>query len=138
MFEVFFTILFWLGVVLICAALVLLLLFLMLTFSIIRYFDKIMYDLPWMKWLTLDEIVAMGYSRVYSKMILPLLYEQGYLEVRLTGEMDEDDLWIIERLKFHPITVKFYEFRIVKRGRGRRKKRKLLRFFDSGWHPAPA
>lgn len=132
-----FTIFLWIVVVLACILLALFICFLVIQIKVLHYVHKLIYELPWMKWLTLDELVSMGYSRAYSRAVLPILHEHGYLEVRVMAGVGENDLWVIEKLKFHSMTVKFYEFRLIKRG-GRRRRRRLFKLPTFGWEPAPA
>ena len=80
--------------------------------------NKIMFGLPWLVWLTLDQVVEMGYSRFWCTFLLPMYYKKGYLEIRLALPTDASEFrkqWI-ERVGFEIDTVEFYEFKLTKRG----------------------
>jgi len=79
--------------------------------------------MPWLKWLTLDDLPAFGLSKMWAKGLLPLFYERGYLEIRLIDEdgMDDFDLKMIELLGFNAVTVEFHEFKLTKK-KGRKEK----------------
>lgn len=123
-----------------------------------RYAFRLLTELPWMTWMTLDELVEKGYSRSLCRVILPGLYKKGMLEVRaihdpnialkesvkkfreLGGEITDEEIPILPVLEgkdFNSYTVPLFEFRITKRIHPR--KFSLKRFFpkiDSEWEPA--
>jgi hypothetical protein len=97
--------------------------------------NKLMFGVPWLKWLTLDEIVAMGHSRSWCEILLPLLYLRGYIEIRISDKFPKGVGEQIEQWGLHPDTVGFYEFKFTKRwGRRRNKLAKLLL---PVWQPTP-
>jgi len=100
---------------------------------------KLMYDLPWMKWLTIDEIGSMGFSKLFSRLLLPTFHEKGYLELRPRGSLTGSQLEIAKTLiRFpNPGTMKLYEFRLIKRGGPRKKKGKERFSLFPGFDPVP-
>jgi hypothetical protein len=103
--------------------------------SIALYANKLMMNLPWLKWLTLDDLVKQGYSKFYCKISLPLLLEAGNIDTRLRqleGALEQEFLDEFgdeksfkshpEKIRFNPWTIKYHEFQLTKRG-GRRKVR---------------
>ena len=130
-------------------------------YRIAQYGLKLQMELPWLTWLTLDNLVEKGYSRLYCQMLLPVFHERGYLEIRprdLGAEFQESIKEVEkvlgtkfdieeEALKFDPITetrflystVHLFEFRLTKRG-GRKKRFQWFRLpsFGQGWQPAAA
>ena len=123
--------------------------------NVIYKAEKLMFGLPWLKWLTLDDVVAMGYSRFWCKMILPAFHKNGCLEVRIQEidienmperiqEAFRDNPPEIQKLltemeiPFEYQTVALHDFRLTKRG-GRRKKIKLSpKDLFATWQPVPA
>lgn len=117
--------------------------------------DKLIYGLPWLKWLTLSDAVAMGHSEFWCKMLLPVLHRNGCLEVR-PHKIDIDKLpegireaaikcdlgALLETfdLEFEYKTVALHEFRLTKRGRRRFKLKPDLKdiFRPTGWQPKTA
>jgi hypothetical protein len=130
------------------------------------HFNKISLTLPRMKWFTLDEVVAMGYSRFWCKILLPSYHERGYLEVRVQemsgkfGDLPEEiqkklrenfgdevleqaEFGIRENqveIPFEFETVFLHEFRMIEKiGRRKRKFGFSLNLNPlSGWEPAKA
>ena len=88
------------------------------------YAQRLQFELPWLKWLTLEQVVAMGYSAFMCKLILPVFHEHKQLETRLRDDIaiPESDQISIDELGFWPLTVAYYEFKLTKRG-GRRKRK---------------
>lgn len=88
----------------------------------LRQVWKIQFGLPWLRWLTLDEAVALGLSRFWCRVILPSLHEAGALEFRLRSDVliPEPLQEVPERLGF-VVEPEFYEFKLTKRG-GRRRR----------------
>lgn len=101
--------------------------------------QKFMFDLPWLKWLTLNEIIRMGFSRFWAQFILPGLHKEGMLEVRVGGgELpDEVEQRFIDVVGFGPTTIQFYEFRLTKRG-GRKKFKLPIKNLVGALQPARA
>ncbi|MFA5998105.1 MAG: hypothetical protein WC814_01835 [Candidatus Paceibacterota bacterium] len=103
----------------------------------VRNANKLMWDLPWLKWLTLDEIVEMGFSRFWSEFFLPLFYKKGYLEIRISSDCPKEKMRLIEFIGFNSYTVQFHEFKLTKRsGRKKPKPWKLPAIFE--WRPVSA
>lgn len=95
--------------------------FVLMIFAI-RNIDKLIWDLPWLKWLSLDEIVEMGFSRFWSPLGLQLLHEKGYLEIRLSDRCPDKRRLMVERIGFCAYTAEFYDFKLTKRGGGRKRR----------------
>ena len=130
MLEVLISVLINLALVLACIfglALIALVIFIAL---ITHHANKLMWELPWLKWLTLDEIVQAGFSRLWSELLLPLFYEKGHLEIRISAECPEKELKFVELTGFNAHTVRFHDFKLTKRG-GRRKRDTWLPFIPS-------
>lgn len=119
----FTTIAWYLGVALISIGL-LLLLSLLIFIETARYQAyKFMFELPWLKWLNLEDLPALGFSKVWARLILPIFHEMGNLEVLLIDEdgMDDADHERVDRWGFNTATVPLYEFKLTKR-KGRKEK----------------
>jgi len=83
--------------------------------------EKIMFELPWFKWLTLDDVVKLGQSKFAARMLLPAFHDSGHVEVRQLPNLDEDKELVIKLHGFSPFTVQYHEFRIVQRPRRKRR-----------------
>ena len=124
------------------------------------YSIRLQASLPLFKWLTLDEIVAMGYSWLLSSLCLILLHKSGLLEARIRNDTIEvtdsalavqqlDDAinegdqnfgkgWTVDLiLSDSPNTVEIFEFRLITRGRGKKKFRLLIIKPQLLWSPTP-
>jgi len=124
------------------------------------YATKLQMELPWLQWLTLDELEEKGYSVIGCILILPAFYRNGVLEVRPRDFLAEIAEGTKKRMReagldtegipvpppldkkdvapFSPSTVHLYEFRLTKRGGRRKIKLFGLPKFSQGWQPAPA
>ncbi|MDP1689603.1 MAG: hypothetical protein Q8L52_00115 [bacterium] len=87
--------------------------------------DKLQFGVPWLKWLTLDEIVEMGHSRFWARLLLPKLHRKNQLEVRILDELSEKERAFAERYGFDFFTAEYYTFRLTTRSRGKRDLDKL-------------
>ena len=92
--------------------------------SIQWYANKMMFGLPWLKWLTMEDVVDLGYSRFYARGILPMFYKAGNLEVRVKDNLEDWQLRYTETLGFCSMTIGWYKFKITKRG-GRKRWREF-------------
>jgi hypothetical protein len=85
---------------------------------------KLLFGVPWLQWLTLDEIVEMGHSRFWAKQFLPVFYRMSYVEIRISDLLSELDRALIGECGFHSYTVMFYEFKFTEKWRRSKKKPK--------------
>ena len=101
---------------------------------------SLQFNLPWLQWLTIDDVVQSGLSRFWSALALDILNDKGYLETRF-NEGFEGPEYQRERMReagFSYYSISWYEFRLTKRsGRGRWGLR-LPPIFRSPEQPAPA
>lgn len=94
---------------------------------------KLVFGVPWLTWLTLDEVVEMGHSRFWCKLVLPAIYRGGNvfigctLHIRLPHNLPEETRTIVEVLGFRRETVQFYEFKLTSHWGSRRGKWKKSR-----------
>ena len=88
--------------------------------------DKLQFNVPWLKWLTLDELVEMGHSRFWARILLPVLHRINQLEVRVLDGLPEKEQRFIKRYGFGPRSVKYHQFRFTIRSRGKREPDKPL------------
>lgn len=82
--------------------------------------NKLMFGVPWLKWLTLEEIVEMGHSRLWARLLLPIFYEKKCIEIRISEQSSKRERLEAESRGFQPATVEFYEYkftRVWKRGK---------------------
>jgi|GEM_PF-4946300 len=117
------TSLWWLAAGVVCLVMIVAALFIVLVIILVYQFEKFMFKLPWLKWLTLDDLPALGFSKLWARMVLPHFYNDGYLEVRLKDEdgMDDFDHESVELFGFSAATVPLYEFKLTKRCGPRKK-----------------
>lgn len=92
------------------------------------YARDLQFKLPWMKWMTLDDVKALGHSKFLSRFAIDILHDYQYVEIRPLGNLSEWAREIVEDELFMPWTVQYYEFRLIKR-KGRIKR---PRFY---WNP---
>src|SRR4051812_21263838 len=71
--------------------------------------EKLMTGLPWMEWLTLDDVVALGHSKFWAKLLLPHFHRHGCLEIRQLENVTEEEAGLIEEFGFESFTVKCHE-----------------------------
>ncbi len=88
--------------------------------------DKLQFGVPWLKWLTLDEIVEMGHSRFWARLLLPMLHRKNQLEVRVLNKLPVRTRAFAEKYGFDALTAEYYEFRFTMRSRGKRDSDKPL------------
>lgn len=84
--------------------------------------NKLLFGVPWLTWLTLDEIVEMSHSRFWTKTLLPLFYRMNYLEIRISDNLSEFDRVWAEQYGFQTSTVAFYEFKFTEKWKRGKKK----------------
>lgn len=99
------------------------------------YAQKLMFGLPWMVWLTHRDVVNMGYSGLYSRLLLPIYHEMGNVEVRVLDSLSEEEKFEVKLHGFSPFTIQCYEFRLTKRPRKKRIEIKSI-LPQLGWKPA--
>src|SRR3989344_8036096 len=135
----FWTILWYLGVAIAVLFLFLVVAAIILIITMIYQLEKFMFGLPWLKWLTLNDLQQLGFSKTWARLILPAFHERGYLEVRLADEDNMDDLdhEMVDRFGFSVATVPLYEFKLTKR-KGRRRKWSMsdLSGLTKTWRPS--
>jgi hypothetical protein len=88
--------------------------------------DKLQFGVPWLRWLTLDEVVEMGHSRFWARLLLPMLHRMNQLEVRVLDGLQEEERSLAERYGFGIRTVKYHQFRFTIRSRGKKDPDKAL------------
>ncbi len=117
------TIVWYAGAIIILLLLVLLILFITAILCLRYQLAKFMSNLPWFRWLTLEELPELGLSRKWGCVVLTLFHENGYLEIQLIDEdgMEEWEHEVVAEFGFIPSNVYLYEFRLIKR-RDRKKK----------------
>lgn len=97
--------------------------------------DRMLDELPWMQWMTFEEILAHGYQpALICKSSLLVLHRKGFLEFRAAGRPSEHLSSCLQQKKFHLSDAENLEFRLVRRGGGNRK-RHLREFLN--WIPKP-
>lgn len=95
-----------------------------------RNLDKLQFDVPWLRWLTLEELVAMGHSRFWAELLLPVIYRKGGMEIRITDDLPEELREEIRGIGFCRHTVQFYKFKFTERWRRGRKVPRKQNMFD--------
>jgi len=99
-----------------------------------RYAEK----LPWQKWMTLDDVASYGISRRGAIFALPVLYQEKCLEIRPRYDIEFNELeeeYLAERVG-DSLTMHIYEFRLIKRRGGGRKKLRHIKISVPAWRPA--
>lgn len=89
-------------------------------------------NIPWLVWLTLDEVVLMGHSRFWCEVWLPIFHRAGSLfvgcklAVRLRSDLSEYTQEFALEHGFVRYTVCYYEFKFTSSssGGGRWKRQK--------------
>ena len=97
---------------------------------------RLMLELPWNQWLSLGEVVDMGYSRYYCEINIKAFYTTKSIEVRSKDSLSTEQEQLIQQMGFGYDTIDFHEFRLTKRG-GRRRW-KLLPTLSPVWKQATA
>lgn len=108
--------------------------------SCVRQFEKFTFDLPWLRWMTLEELEAKGFSPFWARLLLPSFHRDGELDVRPRNdrELSEAEQDLMERFGFRPMTVQCYEFCLTKRHKRKKPKLKdLLKSWAAVPTPAP-
>lgn len=133
---VFLGILLFVGIVIVF---ILLLIVILSVIGVHRHANMLQCALPWMQWLTLDDVKNMGYSGYWSRLSLALLHLNDRLEVRLANDRTEsvskEMCQYIEKVGFIPSTVAYYDFRLIAR-RGRVRRRAVWSSPRLLWRPA--
>ena len=106
-----------------------------LAFWLAYYASKLRIGLPWMQWLTLEEVEALGYSAFWSRLALPVLEQTKCLEVRPCEGLSLVEQEKVAELQFFVTTIHLYKFRLIKRVRNRRKKTEREKA-KLAWRPA--
>ena len=95
---------------------------------------KLLFGLPPLKWMTLEEAIALGFSKTSCEVILPTFHKAGLLEVRRKENLSETDLERIRVFGFEADTVQHHEFRTNFTKRVRRKMKKVFKpFLKPAW-----
>jgi hypothetical protein len=123
----------------VAVALLALLFFVVAMFVVIATYHlrRLFFGLPWLRWISLNEVVEKGYSKFWCKCLLPILHQKGLLELRPDINLPESERKSIEGKEFTFHTVHLFNFKLTKRGGGRRPK-KWKAVFPAWWHPLPA
>lgn len=95
--------------------------------GIIYNADKLEFGVPWLRWITFDEIVALGHSGFWTRIILPVFYRMNKVEIRISDQISEADRSQAEVKGLDFDTVEFYEYRFTQRWRHGKKKPKPKR-----------
>lgn len=91
---------------------------------------RLLYDLPWQTWLTLDDLTLRGHSELAARINLPVFHKAGLLELRpldASEDVQEDK----RDFDFLPETVQYFTFKLVRRPPRRDKKRKWSFFHEN-------
>ena len=64
----------------------------LLSLWLLTRIDKLSLDLPLFRWVTLDEVIAFGYSRTSCKILLPVMHRIKRVEIRVRTKISEDEL----------------------------------------------
>lgn len=105
--------------------------------NLAQYGQKLMLELPWMTWLTFQTVLDMGYEKFRSSIVLSIYAQKGYVETRLKDELSDEERGQAETEGFTPNTINSFEFRLARRGGGR-KKQKPTPSTRLVWQPAMA
>lgn len=97
-----------------------------LAITLAAHAQKLMFGLPWMRWLTMDDVASMGYSRFYSACVLSVYHDKGDVEARVLANLLAEDQALVDTFGFSITTAKFHEFRLIRRPRRGRREPKLL------------
>ncbi len=92
------------------------------TLAVQRNAEKLHYGVPWLQWLTFEEIVALGHRRFWTRILLPAFYRAGYIEIRIHARTSEADRARAEEQGLRIGTVELYEYKFTehwKRGKKR-------------------
>lgn len=81
--------------------------------AVVHYTDKLMYGVPWLRWLTFQEIVEMGHPRFWATVLLPLLYRKGYVEIRISDKLSRLEREHAEQYGLLIRTVDLYEYKFT-------------------------
>lgn len=102
---------------------------------VIHFGDKLMINLPWLRWLTLEEIMAIGCPKFYCQILLPAFYELGHMEVRERSDLSQDDKNRVKFVGFYTGTIELHEFKLTKRKHRKPRKQKDEEI-KLAWRPA--
>lgn len=89
---------------------------------------KLLFGTPWLVWLTLDDVVAMGHSRFWCEILLPIFYRGGNfligctLLIRLRQDLPDPIRMFIAERGFQRDTVQYHEFKFTSPWKSRRGK----------------
>lgn len=85
------------------------------TSNLNKYRDRLAQELPWRQWLSIEELVTAGYSRFYSKLVLPALYNDGRLAIRLKENITQNEWKYVLNKGFGRSTIRFCDFQLIRR-----------------------
>lgn len=107
-----------------------------------RQLEKFIFELPWLRWMTIEEIATKGFSPFWAILILPSLHDVGELEVRPRSDWEllELEQYCMEKVGFDYLTIPYYEFRLTTKHRKRKKPKPqdLLKSWSAVPVPIPA
>lgn len=98
-----------------------------------HFADRLMFDLPWLKWFTLEEACATGCPLFYCQVLLPAFYIKGYLEIRERNCLSDAEKLRITEGVLDTDALELYEFRLTKRKN--RKRRTVHDEPNLAWRP---
>ena len=100
---------------------ILVVLLLVLVLLINHYGQKFIWNLPIMKWMTLDDTKSLGVPLLFRVEFLMVLHEEKHLEVRPKEGLPEELVKQLDTWGFTRRTIVFYEFRLTVHPRRRKK-----------------
>jgi len=96
----------------------------------------LMFKIPPMKWLTLDEVVAMGYSASMCRLLLDAMHERKIIEVRKRAGLSEVEE-LVASVGYSCFNASCFEVRKIARlHRKRERLREVLHLFTPVWQIA--
>lgn len=90
--------------------------------------QELQFGLPWLRWMTLEDVNRQFWGGWINCYTLHFLHRRGNLETRLRDDNLPEDPAALERTmhSFNPDTVRYHEFRLTKRGGGKRRKWRIV------------
>lgn len=76
--------------------------------------ERLLYELPQMQWMTIEDVLERGYSRLLSSLALHVLHANNMLEVKTRTDSD-----VPPDITFAAHTIQYFQFRIHNRHGGK-------------------
>ena len=83
-----------------------------------NYF-KIKYGVPWMQWLTFNEIAALGHSPFWLRVLLPVFHQMNDVQIRIPDDISEQDFGRVKKAGLYFGTAALYDYKFTEKS-GRR------------------